>query len=145
MSKIVFPPAPPLVKDVSMKLVYIAAGWMTFCPEWLSGNRNLVTSNPLYLWLYLVFFNGLWVVVPLLLLYQSWVACNAPAWTYKTSGGAVQRQTTYTPSSTVTRTYTTAGGGGGTARQSQTQYTTTTKEYSVSGGRYSLRGAKKLE
>lgn len=26
---------------------------MTFCPEWLSGNQNLVTSNPLYLWFYL--------------------------------------------------------------------------------------------
>ena len=42
-------------------------GWMTFAPEWLTGNRNLDTSSPLYLWVYLVFFNGLWVVIPLLL------------------------------------------------------------------------------
>jgi hypothetical protein len=26
---------------------------MTFCPEWLTGSPNLVTSNPLYLWVYL--------------------------------------------------------------------------------------------
>jgi hypothetical protein len=27
---------------------------MTFCPEWLTGSPNLDTSNPLYLWVYLV-------------------------------------------------------------------------------------------
>ena len=47
------------------------AGWMTFCPEWLTGNPSLDTSNWLYLWIYLVFFNGVWVVIPLLLLAQS--------------------------------------------------------------------------
>ena len=45
---------------------------MTFAPEWLTGSPNLVTSNPIYLWVYLVFFNGLWVVIPLILLYESW-------------------------------------------------------------------------
>lgn len=44
---------------------------MTFCPEWLVGNVSLVTTNWMYLWLYLVFFNGLWVVVPL---YALWFA-----------------------------------------------------------------------
>ena len=52
-------------------------GWMTFAPEWLTGNRNLDTSSPLYLWVYLVFFNGLWVVVPLILLVQSYVAISS--------------------------------------------------------------------
>ncbi|KAK3087191.1 hypothetical protein FSP39_002886 [Pinctada imbricata] len=47
-------------------------GWMTFCPEWLTGSMNLVTSNFLYLWVYLVFFNGLWVVIPLALMWQSY-------------------------------------------------------------------------
>lgn len=47
---------------------------MTFCPEWLMGSPNLQTSNWLYFWVYLVFFNGLWVVFPLLLLLQSWKA-----------------------------------------------------------------------
>ena len=28
-------------------------GWMTFCPEWLTGSKNLNTTNPLYLWVYL--------------------------------------------------------------------------------------------
>ena len=28
-------------------------GWMTFCPEWLTGSPNLDTSNPLYLYVYL--------------------------------------------------------------------------------------------
>lgn len=45
---------------------------MTFCPEWLVGSPSLDTSFPLYLWLYLVFFNGLWVIFPLLLLCHSW-------------------------------------------------------------------------
>lgn len=50
----------------------LTAGWMTFCPEWLTGNHNLDTSSPIYLWLYLVFFNGLWVIIPGLLLLQSY-------------------------------------------------------------------------
>ncbi|CAG8674080.1 12648_t:CDS:2 [Cetraspora pellucida] len=46
--------------------------WITFCPEWLTGSKNLNTENLIYLWIYLVFFNGLWVVVPLILMLQSW-------------------------------------------------------------------------
>jgi len=46
---------------------------MTFCPDWLQGSPNLRTDNFLYLWVYLFFFNFLWVVVPVLLLWQSWV------------------------------------------------------------------------
>ncbi|ESP04941.1 hypothetical protein LOTGIDRAFT_211745 [Lottia gigantea] len=49
-------------------------GWMTFCPEWLTGSPNLVTDNVLYLWVYLIFFNGIWVVIPLALLCQSYIA-----------------------------------------------------------------------
>lgn len=45
---------------------------MTFCPDWLIGSPNLNVKNWLYLWVYLVFFNGVWVVVPGLLLCQSW-------------------------------------------------------------------------
>ncbi|XP_059169066.1 emopamil-binding protein-like [Physella acuta] len=52
-------------------------GWMTFCPEWLTGSKSLDTSNWMFLWVYLVFFNGLWVVVPLLLMYQTWEAMKA--------------------------------------------------------------------
>lgn len=42
---------------------------MTFCPEWLVGSVNLDTSNWMYMWLYLVFFNGLWVVIPAYVIY----------------------------------------------------------------------------
>jgi hypothetical protein len=44
---------------------------MTFCPEWLTGNQNLDASNFMYLWVYLVFFNMLWVVLPI---YALWVS-----------------------------------------------------------------------
>ncbi|EJU02546.1 Emopamil-binding protein [Dacryopinax primogenitus] len=47
-------------------------GWMTFCPEWLIGSPALNTSNWLLLWVYLVFFNSIWVVIPLLLLWHSY-------------------------------------------------------------------------
>jgi EXPERA (EXPanded EBP superfamily) len=50
----------------------IYGGWMTFAPEWLTGSYNLDTQDPMHLWVYLVFFNGLWVVFPL------W----AVAWSY---------------------------------------------------------------
>lgn len=44
---------------------------MTFCPEWLIGNLNLDTSNFMYLWVYLVFFNTLWVWIPLWVIWHS--------------------------------------------------------------------------
>ncbi|KJZ80553.1 hypothetical protein HIM_00403 [Hirsutella minnesotensis 3608] len=48
-------------------------GFMTFCPEWLTGNINLDSSNFMYLWVYLVFFNMLWVFIPL---YAMWYSFN---------------------------------------------------------------------
>lgn len=45
------------------------AGFMTFCPEWLTGSVNLDTSNAVYLWLYLTFFNVLWVFIPFYAIY----------------------------------------------------------------------------
>lgn len=33
-------------------------GWMTFCPEWLTGSPNLNTSNVLYLYVYLIVSMG---------------------------------------------------------------------------------------
>ncbi len=47
-------------------------GGMTFFPEWITGSVNLNTSHPVYLWLYLWFFNGVWVIIPVLLMVQSW-------------------------------------------------------------------------
>jgi len=48
-----------------------ATGFMTFCPEWLTGNINLDTSNFMYKWVYLVFFNMLWVFIPLYAIYYA--------------------------------------------------------------------------
>lgn len=48
------------------------SGFMTFAPEWLSGSSNLDTSNFMYLWVYLFFFNTLWVWFPLWILYESY-------------------------------------------------------------------------
>ncbi len=45
---------------------------MTFAPEWLTGSPNLDTSNFMYLWVYLFFFNTLWVWFPLWVLYESY-------------------------------------------------------------------------
>lgn len=46
-------------------------GWMTFAPEWLTASSQLETRHPVYLWVYLVFFNILWVVVPIWVLVQT--------------------------------------------------------------------------
>ncbi|KAM9328526.1 emopamil-binding protein-like [Pholidichthys leucotaenia] len=58
--------------QIVLSVCELYGGWMTFAPDWLLGSPHLDTSNPLHLWVYLVFFNGLWVVVPILLLVQSW-------------------------------------------------------------------------
>ncbi|KAG6810779.1 hypothetical protein H0H92_010346 [Tricholoma furcatifolium] len=54
----------------------IYGGWMTFCPEWLTGSPNLDTSNPLYLWVYLFhspkFMNIIWVIIPVALMVDSY-------------------------------------------------------------------------
>lgn len=55
-------------------------GWMTFCPEWIEGSPNLLppgkhsseVDRQVLLWVYLVFMNGLWVVIPALLLWDSY-------------------------------------------------------------------------
>ncbi|MCJ1232923.1 hypothetical protein MMC14_000877 [Varicellaria rhodocarpa] len=47
-------------------------GFMTFAPEWLSGSPNLDTSNFMYTWLYLFFFNALWVWLPVWVLYEAY-------------------------------------------------------------------------
>ncbi|XP_064126230.1 emopamil-binding protein-like [Loxodonta africana] len=59
--------------QITLCVCELYGGWMTFSPEWLTGSPNLNTSNWLYFWVYLVFFNGVWVLAPGLLLYQSWV------------------------------------------------------------------------
>lgn len=50
---------------------------MTFGPEIITGSQSLKTDNVLYLYVYLIFYNGIWVVVPGLLLCQSWYDLKA--------------------------------------------------------------------
>ncbi|KAF7980502.1 hypothetical protein HWV62_38008 [Athelia sp. TMB] len=57
---------------VVLSTAELYGGWMTFCPEWLTGSPNLNTSNPLYLWVYLLFMNVIWVVIPLWLMVDSY-------------------------------------------------------------------------
>lgn len=45
---------------------------MTFAPEWLTGSPNLDTGNWMFLWLYLIFFNMLWVVLPVWVLWEGY-------------------------------------------------------------------------
>ncbi|XP_003801851.1 emopamil-binding protein-like [Otolemur garnettii] len=59
--------------QISLCVCELYGDWMTFFPEWLIGSPNLNTSYWLYFWVYLVFFNGMWVLIPGLLLWQSWV------------------------------------------------------------------------
>jgi hypothetical protein len=76
--------------QVFLCVMELYGGWMTFCPEWLTGNPNLDGSNPVYLWVYLWFANGIWVVIPAILLWQSFVAMNQA---FSTTGGAAHVKT----------------------------------------------------
>lgn len=57
---------------VVLSVAELYGGWMTFCPEWLTGSPSLNTSNALFLWVYLVFMNSIWVVIPLWLMVDSY-------------------------------------------------------------------------
>ncbi|RXW21504.1 hypothetical protein EST38_g4352 [Candolleomyces aberdarensis] len=57
---------------VVLSTAEIYGGWMTFCPEWLTGSPNLSTSNVLHLWVYLFLMNFLWVIIPLFLMVDSY-------------------------------------------------------------------------
>ena len=61
-------------------------GFMTFAPEWLCGSPNLDTSNFMYLWVYLTFFNMLWVVFPLFVLREAYKGIGLA---FARAGGAV--------------------------------------------------------
>lgn len=68
--------SPAIRRDGKLKL-FSVLGFMTFCPEWLTGNQFLDGSNFMYLWVYLVFFNMLWVFIPFYAIHVSWNAVDA--------------------------------------------------------------------
>ncbi|CEQ38627.1 SPOSA6832_00094 [Sporobolomyces salmonicolor] len=45
-------------------------GWMT--AKWITGSPSLNTSHWLYTYVYLLFFNGLWVIIPILLMVDAY-------------------------------------------------------------------------
>ncbi|KAH9992030.1 Emopamil-binding protein [Russula vinacea] len=57
---------------VVLSTAELYGGWMTFCPEWLTGSPSLDTSNVLFFWVYLVFMNIIWVLIPVWLMYDSY-------------------------------------------------------------------------
>ncbi|XP_040476915.1 emopamil-binding protein-like [Ursus maritimus] len=59
--------------QITLCVCELYGGWMTFFPDWLMGSPNLNTDSWLYFGVYLVFFNSVWVLIPGLLLWQSWV------------------------------------------------------------------------
>lgn len=65
-------------------------GFMTFAPEWLTANQWLDGSNFMYLWVYLVFFNTLWVWIPAYAIYVSWNTLTA-AFNVQTTQQAVKK------------------------------------------------------
>lgn len=70
------------VLQVVICVAELYGGWMTFAPEWLDGSPNLNGSDFSLLWIYLVFMNGLWVVVPLLLLWDAAAKINQVNFNY---------------------------------------------------------------
>ncbi|EZF34727.1 hypothetical protein H101_01735 [Trichophyton interdigitale H6] len=67
-------------------------GFMTFGPEWFSGSVGLETSDPVYLWLYLVFFNVLWVIVPLWVISVAWGEIKAAFATAAVANGQTAKK-----------------------------------------------------
>lgn len=57
--------------QLSISLCELYGGWMTFMPDILSGSHSLALHDPLLLWVHLVFMNGLWVLLPVLLAWES--------------------------------------------------------------------------
>ncbi|CAI7564076.1 unnamed protein product [Penicillium manginii] len=55
---------------LALAVAELYGGFMTFAPEWLTGSEQLATEDPVYMWFYLVFFNTLWVWIPLWVLWE---------------------------------------------------------------------------
>ena len=66
---------PVLAASLYRCMVFVLAGWMTFSPEWLTGSPNLDVSDFTLKWIYLFFMNIVWVIIPMVLLWDSWMVC----------------------------------------------------------------------
>ena len=57
---------------VVLSVAELYGGFMTFAPEWLTGNKYLNGSTFLLMWVYLFFMNMAWVVIPFYLIVDSY-------------------------------------------------------------------------
>ncbi|KAK0523019.1 asparagine-linked glycosylation protein [Tilletia horrida] len=74
-------------------------GFMTFCPEWLTGNKGLNGSDWVLLYVYLWFMNMIWVVIPVYLLVDSYSFLARSLKSIGASGASVSAVATKTSKS----------------------------------------------
>jgi len=60
--------------QVVVCIVELYGTFITFGPEAFNGNKNLDLADPIHVWCHLFLMNGIWVVVPILWLMQSYNA-----------------------------------------------------------------------
>ncbi|CAD6889742.1 unnamed protein product [Tilletia laevis] len=79
---------------VVLSTAELYGGFMTFCPEWLTGNKGLNGSNWVLLYVYLWFMNMIWVVIPAYLMVDSYrFIARAVKSTAASTSGAVAKKT----------------------------------------------------
>lgn len=47
-----------------------------FATEWMEGFSHGPYNHPLYFWFYFVFMNALWIVIPFILIIDSWLSLS---------------------------------------------------------------------
>ncbi|PWN41340.1 Emopamil-binding protein [Ceraceosorus guamensis] len=62
---------------VVLSTAELYGGFMTFCPEWLTQNKNLDASDWMLFYVYLCFMNLAWVFIPFYLLLDSYGSITA--------------------------------------------------------------------
>jgi hypothetical protein len=59
------------VLQLGISLLELYGGWMTFAPDVLAGAPSLALQDPFLLSVHLIFMNGLWVLIPAVLAWES--------------------------------------------------------------------------
>jgi len=74
-------------------------GWMTFAPEWLTKNKALMTGGyeAKLFWSYLVLANTVWIVVPVLQLWHSYVVVTRALTKNNDSAASLQQKAPRSP------------------------------------------------
>ncbi|PWY71711.1 EBP-domain-containing protein [Aspergillus heteromorphus CBS 117.55] len=74
--------------SIALATAELYGGFMTFCPEWLTGSSALDTSSWVYMLFYLLFFNILWVFAPIWVLWEAFRELKASFSKAETSSGS---------------------------------------------------------